>query len=337
VFRFSKVEFGCESLAANPAPIENLGAQLRGGFGAVLHERLCHHEHAGTCGGGAQAAADGDGCEYLRLFKPCRCVTGETLAGRPLGNQHHLPAPFVISALPDAERGIRAGERFSFEFVSLGALCDSYWYPVAAFEVFGARGLRRRDDTRTPFQVVAVKDQLAGGRSLFSDRRLCPPVARDIERTIGEWLPAGAPPALEVAFLTPVSVRWAKARRLDAATGLALFVDFYDLVRAVLDRVAGLWQLYGAEGWRGQAEYYRWYNQLLAAARSIQTLQADLRIEQGERYSHAHEKDLPLTGFVGKMQFAGDFTPFLELLLIGEIIHLGQQTTNGLGRYSLLF
>nr|MBA3322880.1 CRISPR system precrRNA processing endoribonuclease RAMP protein Cas6 [Pyrinomonadaceae bacterium] len=50
-----------------------------------------------------------------------------------------------------------------------------------------------------------------------------------------------------------------------------------------------------------------------------------------------HEKDLPLTGFVGKMQFAGDFTPFLELLLIGEIIHLGQQTTNGLGRYSLLF
>ncbi|MCA1626377.1 MAG: CRISPR system precrRNA processing endoribonuclease RAMP protein Cas6 [Acidobacteria bacterium] len=333
MFRFSKVELGCESLAASPAPVENLGAQLRGGFGAVLHGRLCRHEHAETCG--AQLA-NVTGCEYLRLFKPCRCVAGETLAGRPLGNQHNLPAPFVISALPDAGRGVQAGERFSFEFVSFGALCDSYWYPVAAFEEFGAQGLRRRDGTRTPFRVVAVKDQLAGGRSLFSERRLCPPVARDIEWTVGEWLPAVAPTALEVAFLTPLSVRWARARRRDAETGLALFVDFYDLVRAVLDRVAALWQLYGPE-WRGQAEYYRWYNQLLAAARPIQTLQADLRIERGERYSHAHEKDLPLTGFVGKMQFAGDFTPFLELLMIGETVHLGQQTTNGLGRYSLLF
>lgn len=44
-----------------------------------------------------------------------------------------------------------------------------------------------------------------------------------------------------------------------------------------------------------------------------------------------------MSGFVGRMQFAGDFAPFLKLLAMGEVTHVGQQTTNGLGRYALLY
>jgi hypothetical protein len=35
--------------------------------------------------------------------------------------------------------------------------------------------------------------------------------------------------------------------------------------------------------------------------------------------------------------FAGEFAPFLELLAIGEIVHIGSETANGLGKYAVVF
>jgi CRISPR/Cas system endoribonuclease Cas6 (RAMP superfamily) len=40
-------------------------------------------------------------------------------------------------------------------------------------------------------------------------------------------------------------------------------------------------------------------------------------------------------GFIGTMRFAGDFAPFEDLLRIGEIVHVGQQTGFGFGRYQM--
>jgi hypothetical protein len=328
------MSFVCEARAASGAAVENLAPQLRGGLGRVLKQRLCRHEHADPCE--PERAGAAPGCEYLRLFRPCRCVAGEGLAGSPLGNEHNLPAPFVISPAWGAARDARAVGAFSFDFVSLGELCDLHWYPVAAFESFGEDGLARADGTRAPFRLVSVCDQLAGGRLLFAGDRLSPPAVRDIREAVAGWLPAAAPTALQVNFTTPVSVRWARARRQDPDTGLTLFLDFYDLARAVAERVANLRQLYG-DDWLGQPEYYRWRNRLLTAAREVRTLHSSLRIERGERYSRAQDRSVSLSGFVGEMQFSGDFTPFLELLMIGEAIHIGRHTTSGLGRYALLF
>ena len=39
---------------------------------------------------------------------------------------------------------------------------------------------------------------------------------------------------------------------------------------------------------------------------------------------------------IGSMKFEGDFAPFVELLCIGEIVHVGQQSAFGLGRYTVV-
>ena len=42
-----------------------------------------------------------------------------------------------------------------------------------------------------------------------------------------------------------------------------------------------------------------------------------------------------MSGFIGKIQFAGDVTPFLPLLSLGEYLHIGHHTGFGYGQYRI--
>ena len=44
-----------------------------------------------------------------------------------------------------------------------------------------------------------------------------------------------------------------------------------------------------------------------------------------------------MDGFIGRMKFVGDFSPFRSLLAIGEIVHIGQETAFGHGRYKMFY
>jgi CRISPR-associated endoribonuclease Cas6 len=98
--------------------------------------------------------------------------------------------------------------------------------------------------------------------------------------------------------------------------------------------VGGLWQLYG-DDWPGQGEFYRWRDGLLKLSREVKTLNCELRDFRTDRYSHRQQQKLPMYGFVGRMRYAGELAPFEELLRIGEIFHVGQQTGFGFGRYEV--
>ncbi len=40
-------------------------------------------------------------------------------------------------------------------------------------------------------------------------------------------------------------------------------------------------------------------------------------------------------GFVGEVTFAGNIGPFIPLIKVGEILHVGKGTSFGLGRYEI--
>src|SRR5207249_11883407 len=125
------------------------------------------------------------------------------------------------------------------------------------------------------------------------------------------------------------------ARRKNKETGLALFIDCYDLVYNLANRVAGLWQVHG-DKWPGSAEFYRWRERLLKHSREITTVHCNLEMIRLRVYSNLQEAPKRLDGFVGSMRFTGDFSPLLQLLRIGEIVHVGAETTIGLGQYRII-
>ena len=83
------------------------------------------------------------------------------------------------------------------------------------------------------------------------------------------------------------------------------------------------------------AEFYRWRERLLKQSREIKTLDSNLGMMRLSGYSNLQEAPKRLDGFVGSMRFAGDLSPYWELLRIGEIVHVGTETTCGLGQYRL--
>ena len=41
-------------------------------------------------------------------------------------------------------------------------------------------------------------------------------------------------------------------------------------------------------------------------------------------------------GFIGEVTFEGDLTPFVNMIKLGEHLHVGKYYTFGLGRYEIL-
>jgi hypothetical protein len=106
-------------------------------------------------------------------------------------------------------------------------------------------------------------------------------------------------------------------------------------VSQVAHRTACLWQVYGSD-WHGKERYSEEKNFLGRASKQIVTLENNL--EKHELWGHSKEREVNkgLHGFVGTMKFRGDFSPFIHLLAMGEIVHIGSETPSGLGQYSFV-
>jgi hypothetical protein len=331
VFRVAKLRFEIE-LLDDRAPRGYWGSRLRGGFGETLRAQLCVKDDPLKCREGSQACV----CSYASFFEPTRERDGQALSGKPLGNQENLPASFVISPPDSSMFFSRKGDRLSFDFVAIAKMCERMTEVVRAFEAYGELGLVRRANSRARFRVNEVFDLLAGGRSIYWQGPIQQPITKTVSAMAAELAAQLQPEHLQVIFKTPVRLKNEKAKLTDPGTGLTVFSDFWDFVYNLANRTAGLWQLYGEE-WPGQAEFYRWRDRLLRAARKIETVESDLRMVNLKGYSNRQEKAKPLDGFVGRMQFKGDFTAFRELLAIGEVVHVGSETSAGLGCYRMIF
>jgi hypothetical protein len=325
MFQFSKLEIDLV-LESNSAPGGFWGSRLRGGYGRVLKEGLCDHKEIPDCRDCPRFRE----CDYPRLFEPVRTRAESVAADAPLKHKINLPRAFVIDPPLVQANQYRRGDVVTFGFVSIGPMCQSIAYPVLAFERFEQTAAPEYNPQVARFRLGAVRDMLAGGCPIYESGKLNPAIASDISNFLLE-AHGGMDGELEVEFVTPVTVVNKEARQRDPQSGVVLFDDFYDLVYNLANRVGGLWQLYGLD-WPGQPGFFRWRDQLLKASRGITTVQRDLQMVRAWGYSNRQHAERPLGGFTGKMRFAGDFSPFVELLGIGEIVHVGNQTAFGLGR-----
>ena len=73
---------------------------------------------------------------------------------------------------------------------------------------------------------------------------------------------------------------------------------------------------------------------LLMLAAEVRTTKEDLRLEQ---YSNRLKGKMDLSGLLGELEFAGDLTPFVPWLLAAQILHIGRNTTFGMGRIEVYF
>jgi CRISPR/Cas system endoribonuclease Cas6 (RAMP superfamily) len=127
---------------------------------------------------------------------------------------------------------------------------------------------------------------------------------------------------ITVDFLTPTRLRL-RGQELDKP-------DFHALVASLARRIEAL-HLYHDFPALGED-----VADLIAAADGVELVGWSGDVASQQRYSSRQRQSMRMEGFVGRVTYAGDLTPFLVLLKLGELIHVGKGAVFGLGQMRIV-
>jgi hypothetical protein len=138
---------------------------------------------------------------------------------------------------------------------------------------------------------------------------------------------------LKVRFLTPT--------RIVYNGQLVKNLTFFIFLKGVISRVNDLIFLYSSID---NFEYPKDakenllnndfnFRELLELSKQIEIKEDNLYWFDWKRYSKRQNRKMTLGGLMGEIIFEGNFSKFIPFLILGEYLHIGKNTTFGLGKY----
>jgi hypothetical protein len=313
--------FGRFTIALKPDAALRLppyaGSMFRGAFGLALQRVVC-----ATRTYECAPCPLRDRCVYPYVFE-----TPPPPDTRVMRKYSAAPHPFVLEP-PAGGRIVVPGEAFELGLTLFGRALR--WLPhcIFAFERMGRVGFGSR---RVPATLIGING--------WVDGRLCRIYSMEEGTLAGTEActqtvrlplhpPAGGAEGhpseqTEIEFLTPVRVKYDER--------LAPSLEFHILFRALLRRIAHLSYFHCGGDPSGIA-----FREWIELARSVRTVSSMLVWHDWTRYSQRQQETMQLGGLIGRVTFEGPLGPFLPLLRLGEVTHVGKATSFGLGQYRLL-
>lgn len=279
------------------------GTVLRGAFGLALHQALCPDMTLACAACPARAH-----CAYPAVFDPG--ARGLPIAIKRL---HDPPRPFVLRPADSSDQGPLPERPWELDLVIAGSANAHAPILLATLSRFASNGLGR---ARVPLTLEALTALNASGAPLatrapaWSSSLIAP----------GDLLRPGDLEArrIRVHFVTPTSLR-ERGRPIQTPT-------FGLLIRRLRGRIGALATLYGPHPIDDDLP------ELFARGDAVSCVRAETRwsctSRRSTRTGHHHELD----GFLGTAEFTGDLKPFMPLLRLGELLHVGRHATFGHGR-----
>jgi hypothetical protein len=282
------------------------GSTFRGVFGHALKRTVCALRQV-EC----EKCLLATKCLYAQVFETAK-------AGDSQCNRATPPKPYVIEPpdIPDTQ--LPAGASFDLQLLLFGEINDSLAYFIYAFKEIGRLGIgKKRGVGRSRFQVESIHLNDAKIYDADSERLDCPQPGNYVSFPDGSH-PLKPVDTIKVTCETPL--------RLKLDNHLHAQLEFHVLVRALLRRVSTLCNAYGS----GEPAFD--YRGLVTDAREVKALQSDLRWIDIRRYSNRQLQAMLMGGMTGSVTYRGRLSPYLPLLRAGERLHIGKQSTFGLGK-----
>ncbi|MBI5853834.1 MAG: CRISPR system precrRNA processing endoribonuclease RAMP protein Cas6 [Nitrospirae bacterium] len=302
-------------LALPPYP----GGMFRGAFGLALQRVVC-----------VTRTLDCPPC-WLKD----RCMFPYVFDTPPPSNTEIMrkynaaPHPFVLTPPFPGESVLLAGSSLRVGITLFGKALQYLPYFVFAFERLGQMGLGRHR-VRCRLATVEASFQDGAPALLYSseDRALRAP--DPFERAFRLELSAPPPSSepskeerLTIEFLTPARVVYQER--------LARTLDFHVLVRSLMRRIGHLSYFHCGGDVSGVA-----FREWIERAEQVRVISESLRWYDWERFSGRQQARMTLGGLLGRLTFQGNIAPFLPLLRVGEVTHVGKGTSFGLGQYQIV-
>jgi hypothetical protein len=206
--------------------------------------------------------------------------------------------PYVFEPRSQGGR-LEPGDPLHFDLLLFGQAADLQAYALLAVERMARSGLGARRARFRLIRAEATAPALAPG---------------------GPLLPPG-----------PVACRLLTPLRVKVRDHLSDRPTFRDLAFNMLRRILELAHFHvpgAAIDWSFRA--------FLNRAEGVRMVSAGLRWHDWERWSQRQQKLMKLGGIVGELVLEGEeIAPFLPLLSIAEVVHVGKGATFGLGKIEL--
>ena len=298
---------------------EHSGAALRGSFFNAVWERFCNNKTSPTCA----ACPLHTMCPVSALVAPLR---EENQRGRD------IPRPYVMLP-PTGIQRYEPGSQLIFGITLFGSIIQLFPYIIMASSVLETTGMGRKlDENRGQRGKFKIK-QIESYNPISDERQI---VYQEGKPKVGvptvtvttadvlaraQSLPTDK---ITLNFLTPTRILYKEK--------LVHHPVFLPLVQRLLERLTALEQAYGIEDEQGLTSRWR---ELVQLAGQIECSDDSTHWEEVQSYSRRQLRTTPISGIQGKATFNGDLTPFRELLVWGELIHVGKNAVKGNGWYRI--
>lgn len=297
------------------------GASLRGTLFNAVWRRFCTNKEAPSCADCPLHSI----CPVSALVAPLR---EENTRGRD------IPRPYIILPPLGTARRYERGDRLIFGITLFGSIIQLLPYLMLSLSEIEANGLGRHlsenRGRRGSFRILRVESY----HPLRDERQLLYRAGQSLVQA-----PAQAVTAIDIMaeaatlstseltldFLTPM--------RLIDHERLVLRAEFRPLIQRLLERLRSLDTAYSdtastpivAEDGADP----------VALATSVTCQEDKTRWEEVRSYSNRQQRSMPISGLRGTATFAGDLTPFRELLVWGQLVHVGKSVVKGNGWYTI--
>ena len=234
----------------------------------------------------------------------------------------YLPHPFIIEPENDKKTIYEQGDNFSFDLILIGRAIEYLPYFIYSFKILGNLGIGKgrgkyflkevfsMDNNSNPkliydgeHQVLTNKYYVLTGEDLLNDYELN-------NETIS------------LNFITPTRIKYDR-KLIDN-------LEFHVLIRNLLRRLSLI--IYRHCDYELNIDY----KNLIEESKNVEIFDSNLRWYDLERYSNRQNTRMKMGGFIGKITYKGDLTPYIPLIEIGEHIHVGKGVSFGLGKYEII-
>ncbi|MGB4108291.1 MAG: CRISPR system precrRNA processing endoribonuclease RAMP protein Cas6 [Desulfomonilia bacterium] len=312
---FGRYHFSCvfEDNAALP---EYKGSTFRGVLGHALKKVVC--------------ALKRQLCEECLLRQTCVYAfvfEGVHHGGGPYPQKKRIaapPNPYVIEPPLETKTTYKAGEPFEFTLLLFGKANEYLPYFIYAIEQIGRTGIGRR--TKGKAAGFTLRTVCSSGRELYSFTTRQMSSFQDLQTNLPDDLIGGYPVqagkcTVKITLKTPLRLKYRSRLEPD--------LPFHVLIRAGLRRLSSLLTYHGS----GEPQLD--YKGLVHHAMDVQVMESSICWFDWRRYSNRQEQAMFMGGMVGEVTYADVPSEYLPILSFCQEVHLGKQTTFGLGKITV--
>ena len=277
------------------------GSTFRGAFGKAFRKVTC--------------AVRRQECPDCLLVE--RCLYARTFEAKPGKDRAATrPHPYLIEPPLEQDTFYPAGSEFDFNLALFGETTEYLPYYILALEQMGAFGIGRKPESRGPARFQ-VQDVRINGSSIYDpqQQKLSPNASP--ERLNLELPEDSAPGRLTVYLNSPLRMKY-KNQLTDE-------LPYFVLVKALLRRISMLFLHYG----EGEPDID--FRSLVLRAKEVDIAESNLRWQEQKRYSGKQQTVMQFGGLVGSITYADVPSDMLPLFDLARKLHIGKQTTFGLG------